>query len=399
MRIVWRGFSAAVVLALIAVGGAAAQDAPSGPVAGSRGRSLADSGVDSHSERAASPSTLRDGAGYSEELYRPSISFRAGGTVNQHLRLGGEALAWINEENRRVESLTSLLFIGQFYPVATTGLYLKGGLGLGRNAVDFDEGGGVGDTGFAGLIGAGWELRVGRRWYLNPSVDVVGHRYTGAWQRALSRTVGQLRARHPLPERPLSALRRGSRAAGGDRDEKFEYSDIGGRLARSRWARSGCGSDLRLPSASGEGVDLAILGGNGQTGTVGQALPDPLEVRVAADGVPIQGHQVAFVVHRRRRAGRLEPDTAVTGSDGRATARWVLGPEAGAVRGRGPPRGDRACAASQRRLRGVRPGRRTGHAQGRQPGESAREDRAGRWRTLPRFESWTGSATRCRASP
>jgi hypothetical protein len=37
----------------------------------------------------------------------------------------------------------------------------------------------VGDTGFAGLVGAGWELRMGRRWYLNPSVDVVGHSYTG----------------------------------------------------------------------------------------------------------------------------------------------------------------------------------------------------------------------------
>jgi hypothetical protein len=65
------------------------------------------------------------------------------------------------------------------YPLATTGLYLKGGLGLGRNAVDFDEGGGVGDTGFAGLLGAGWEVRMGRRWFLNPSVDVVEHRYTG----------------------------------------------------------------------------------------------------------------------------------------------------------------------------------------------------------------------------
>jgi hypothetical protein len=65
------------------------------------------------------------------------------------------------------------------YPLATSGLYLKGGVGLGRNAVDFDAGGGVGDTGFAGLVGAGWELRMGRRWYLNPSVDVVGHSYTG----------------------------------------------------------------------------------------------------------------------------------------------------------------------------------------------------------------------------
>jgi hypothetical protein len=64
------------------------------------------------------------------------------------------------------------------YP-ASAGLYLKGGLGVGRNAVNFRSGFDVGDTGFAGLIGAGWELRVGRRLYLNPAVDLVGHRYTG----------------------------------------------------------------------------------------------------------------------------------------------------------------------------------------------------------------------------
>jgi len=72
-----------------------------------------------------------------------------------------------------------VLFVGQFYPAPATGLYLKGGLGLGRNQVDFDDGFGVGDTGFAGLVGAGWELRLGPRWYLNPAVDVVEQRYTG----------------------------------------------------------------------------------------------------------------------------------------------------------------------------------------------------------------------------
>lgn len=179
MRIEWRGIPAAVALLLFTViGSSAAQGAP-------RGLSVVQEG-----DRAGfwgglslgaggEAFDLRDGAGYSEELYRPTVSFRLGGTVNQHLRLGGEVLAWINERNRTVESLTSMLFVGQVYPMASTGLYLKGGLGLGRNAVDFDQGGGVGDTGFAGLLGAGWEIRMGRRWYLNPAVDVVGHSYTG----------------------------------------------------------------------------------------------------------------------------------------------------------------------------------------------------------------------------
>jgi hypothetical protein len=115
--------------------------------------------------------------GYSDLLYRPTVSLRLGGTVSQHLRLGGEVLSWINDVGPAVESLSSALFIAQLYPFSGSGFYVKGGLGIGRNAVDFDDGFDEGDTGFAGLIGAGYELRLGRRFYLNPTIDLVGHRY------------------------------------------------------------------------------------------------------------------------------------------------------------------------------------------------------------------------------
>jgi hypothetical protein len=178
MRSVWRAIPAVIAVLLADPGAVAAQDAP-------RGLSLVREG-----DRAGfwgglslgaggEAFDLRDGLGYSEELYRPTVSLRLGGTVGQSLRLGGEALAWINDRDHAVESLTSLLFIGQLYPITSTGLYLKGGLGIGRNAIEFDDGGSVDDTGFAGLLGAGWEVRVGRRWYLNPSLEVAEHRYTG----------------------------------------------------------------------------------------------------------------------------------------------------------------------------------------------------------------------------
>jgi hypothetical protein len=120
------------------------------------------------------------GPGYSDLFYQPTVSFRAGGTVGSHLRLGGEILSWFDEQGDAVASLSSLLFVAQFYPLSAAGFYLKGGLGLGRSALDFDYGYNVGDTGFAGLVGAGFELRMGRHFYLNPTVDLVGHSYSAA---------------------------------------------------------------------------------------------------------------------------------------------------------------------------------------------------------------------------
>ena len=56
----------------------------------------------------------------------------AGGTIGQRLRLGGEIIAWVNEEGHAVESLSSVLLVARFYPLSAAGLYLKGGVGLGR---------------------------------------------------------------------------------------------------------------------------------------------------------------------------------------------------------------------------------------------------------------------------
>ena len=122
---------------------------------------------------------LRDGLGYSEDLYRPTVSLRS--VARRASTCGSAAKCSVGSTTRAIapNRITSVLFVSQFYPAPATGFYLKGGLGLGRNQVDFDDGFGVGDTGFAGLVGAGWEIRVGPRWYLNPAVDVVEQRYTG----------------------------------------------------------------------------------------------------------------------------------------------------------------------------------------------------------------------------
>lgn len=94
-------------------------------------------------------------------------------------------------------------------------------------------------------------------------------------------------------------------------------------------ALSGCGGDLTLPTPSAEGVDLSIVDGNGQTGTVGEELPRPLVVSAEENGSPAANYVVVFSIVTAPGGARLEPDTARTGEDGRAAAQLVLGPETG----------------------------------------------------------------------
>lgn len=123
---------------------------------------------------------LHDGLGYSNTLYKPTLSLKLGGTLGPHLRLGGEASAWFDQEGRVLQTISSLMVIAQVYPAADAGFFLKGGAGLGRNGYDFRGGyGGQSDVGVAGDLGAGWELRAGRNFYLVPTVDVTVHSYSG----------------------------------------------------------------------------------------------------------------------------------------------------------------------------------------------------------------------------
>jgi hypothetical protein len=95
----------------------------------------------------------------------------------------------------------------------------------------------------------------------------------------------------------------------------------------------GCGGGLTLPDASGNGINLSIVDGRTQSGAVGEPLPRLVVVRVATQaGQPIGGRQVAFVLSDPS-AGTIDPDTAVTSSDGRVSARWILGTTPGEYQG------------------------------------------------------------------
>ncbi len=121
----------------------------------------------------------QDGSGYGSGLTEPTVALRLGGTVNEHLRLGGEAIVWFHDVPGGTESLSSLLFVGQYYPLRRVPVFLKAGAGLGRSGVDFRDGLSVSDVGFAVAFGGGLEIPVSRRVAIAPVVDWVQQFYSG----------------------------------------------------------------------------------------------------------------------------------------------------------------------------------------------------------------------------
>ena len=115
-----------------------------------------------------------------ESLYKPSIAIAIGGTPSPYLRLGGEINAWFYEYNDPdLGSVTSYLvgglITGQVFPVRTLGLFGKLGAGISRSGESFDYAGGTGETGFAYMLGAGYEIKLGRNIFLTPSVNLMHH--------------------------------------------------------------------------------------------------------------------------------------------------------------------------------------------------------------------------------
>jgi len=123
-----------------------------------------------------------DPSGYSEDIAKPSFWLAAGGTVNPNLRLGGEINAWVNEFNDNGEHFTQSLVGGlltaQVFPVRDLGLFVKGGVGISRSGEDISFGTGTGETGFAYLYGAGYELKLGRNFFLTPMISLMKHTST-----------------------------------------------------------------------------------------------------------------------------------------------------------------------------------------------------------------------------
>ena len=83
-----------------------------------------------------------------------------------------------------------------------------------------------------------------------------------------------------------------------------------------------CHHDLTAPNTVPAGMD--VVAGDGQSGTAGAELPQPLVARVVnGDGQGLPGQIVNFRVVKGN--GSVFAGAAITNADGLAQDRWTLG--------------------------------------------------------------------------
>ena len=123
-------------------------------------------------------------------------SFKLGGTLNERVLLGFEGNGWIKEVDDATLTLGSFTGTVTFYPQASGGFFLKGGVGLSYVDTEVSEGSftaSLSKTGWGVLAGIGYDLRVGRNLSLTPCVnfyygqpgdlDFEGELALGGWKQ------------------------------------------------------------------------------------------------------------------------------------------------------------------------------------------------------------------------
>ena len=96
-----------------------------------------------------------------------SAAIRAGGVLSKSWLLGAELTGWTNSQDVATRRSWSANAIALWYPWPERGAYLKGGFGItGYSASDSVDV--ISTTQPGGIIGLGYEWRVGKNYSLNP---------------------------------------------------------------------------------------------------------------------------------------------------------------------------------------------------------------------------------------
>jgi hypothetical protein len=122
-----------------------------------------------------SASVTCDGCGSSDRESGAAGHARLGWTLNQHVLLGGEVDVWTKEEEGVTLNLYNASLEVALYPQASSGLFVKGGIGAAYVDTELREGGvsiraDLG-SGLGVVVGAGYDIRVGRNISITPTVN------------------------------------------------------------------------------------------------------------------------------------------------------------------------------------------------------------------------------------
>lgn len=133
-----------------------------------------------------------DGLGWSDDKGGGIAYLKLGGTVSQSLLLGAEFNAWGSRYrfDGYDRSLSSAMFIAQWYPAPRGDFWLRGGVGFARDQLDVDGEPETHENGAVLAVGLGYDIRVSRNVSISPILDLQGHRYDTHDERLVNIGVG-----------------------------------------------------------------------------------------------------------------------------------------------------------------------------------------------------------------
>jgi hypothetical protein len=91
-----------------------------------------------------------------------------GGSLSQKVLLGAGFNGWTKSESGATLTVGTLTALIRYYPSATGGFFLTGGLGLGSIRAELSGFGSDSETGVGALVGLGYDVRVGPNVSLTP---------------------------------------------------------------------------------------------------------------------------------------------------------------------------------------------------------------------------------------
>jgi hypothetical protein len=111
--------------------------------------------------------------------------FKLGGTLRQNILLGVETNGWTKSEFGQRLTMGNMSGAAYWYPMATNGLFLKGGVGY-----SVLDNGFANESGFGMIAGLGYDVRVGRNLSMTPVANWFRGSFSGGSANVLQLGLG-----------------------------------------------------------------------------------------------------------------------------------------------------------------------------------------------------------------